>query len=340
MATRRPIVLVSGVSSELPPGDLVPGVDSTAQASGNAALVLAATALASGNLGVTNASIALASGNAALDKGIYTSEWTLGANGNNHYTFTGPGFSGGENDPLITLVRGQQYKFTNTMNMHPFRVQSTPNGSVGTQYNAGITNNDVSNGTLIWNIQFDAPNTLYYQCTSHTAMGGPFYIVDNGAISALASGNAALTNSATALASGNAALTGLSSKYDKVGGAISGPVVVQSQSIGPSTYVISSGVCILNFGAGNNFEVVLNAATSTFATPVNASGGQTGAITLRQDNTGTRLVAYSGAWSFASNTAPTLTTTASGVDLLAYYVVNPARILAVATLAYGSGTVS
>ena len=117
-------------------------------------------------------------------------------------------------------------------------------------------------------------------------------------------------------------------------------MVVQSQSIGPSTYVISSGVCRLNFGAGNNFEVVLNAATSTFATPVNASGGQTGAITLRQDNTGTRLVAYSGAWSFASNTAPTLTTTASGVDLLAYYVVNPARILAVATLAYGSGTVS
>ena len=340
MATRRPIVLVSGVSSELPPGDFVPGIDSTAQASGNAALVLAATALASGNLGITNASIALASGNAALDKGIYTSEWTLGANGNNHYTFTGPGFSGGENDPLITLVRGQQYKFTNTMNLHPFRVQSTPNGSVGTQYNAGITNNDVSNGTLIWNIQFDAPNTLYYQCTSHTAMGGPFYVVDNGAISALASGNAALTNSATALASGNAALTGLSSKYDKVGGAISGPVVVQSQSIGPSTYVISSGVCLLNFGTGNNFEVVLNAATSTFATPVNASGGQTGAITLRQDGTGTRLVAYSGAWSFASNTAPTLTTTASGVDLLAYYVVNPARILAVATLAYGSGTVS
>ena len=340
MATRRPIVLISGVSSELPPGDLVPGVDSAAQASGNAALVLAATALASGNLGITNAGIALASGNAGLDKGIYTSEWIIGASGNLHYTFTGPGFSGGENDPLITLVRGQQYKFTNTMNQHPFRVQTTPNGSVGPQYNAGITNNDVLNGTLIWNVQFDAPNTLYYQCTAHNDMGGLFYILDNGALSALASGNAALTNSATALASGNAALTGLSSKYDKVGGAISGPVVVQSQSIGPSTYVISSGVCLLNFGTGNNFEVVLNAATSTFATPVNASGGQTGAITLRQDGTGTRLVAYSGAWSFASNTAPTLTTTASGVDLLAYYVVNPARILAVATLAYGSGTVS
>ena len=256
MATRRPIVLISGVSSELPPGDLVPGIDSTAQASGNAALVLAATALASGNLGITNAATALASGNLGI-----TNAATALASGNLCIT-----------NAATALASG----------------------------NAGLV----------------------------------------VASQALASGNLGITNAATALASGNAALTGLSNKYDKVGGAISGPVVVQSQSIGPSTYVISSGVCRLNFGAGNNFEVVLNAATSTFATPVNASGGQTGAITLRQDNTGTRLVAYSGAWSFASNTAPTLTTTASGVDLLAYYVVNPARILAVATLAYGSGTVS
>jgi hypothetical protein len=270
MATRRPIVLVSGVSSELPPGDLVPGVDSTAQASGNAALVLAAIALASGNLGITNAATALASGNAGL---VVASQALTSGNL-------------GITNAATALASG----------------------------NLGITNAAI-------------------------ALASGNLGITNAAI-ALASGNAALTNSATALASGNAALTGLSSKYDKVGGAISGPVVVQSQSIGPSTYVISSGVCRLNFGAGNNFEVVLNAATSTFATPVNASGGQTGAITLRQDNTGTRLVAYSGAWSFASNTAPTLTTTASGVDLLAYYVVNPARILAVATLAYGSGTVS
>jgi hypothetical protein len=78
------------------------------------------------------------------------------------------------------------------MGVHPFRVQTTPNGSVGTQYNAGITNNDVVNGTLIWNVQFDAPNTLYYQCTSHSSMGGSFYIVDNGAIAAYNLADAAL----------------------------------------------------------------------------------------------------------------------------------------------------
>lgn len=44
MTTRKPLVLVSGFHSELPPGDLVPGIDTTAQASGNAALVLASSA--------------------------------------------------------------------------------------------------------------------------------------------------------------------------------------------------------------------------------------------------------------------------------------------------------
>jgi hypothetical protein len=107
----------------------------------------------------------------------YTSEWDLGADGTNNYTFTGPGFTGAENDPALYLTRGQQYKFTNNLGAHPFRIQSTPNGSTGTQYNDGIVNNDVSNGTLTWDVQFDTPNKLYYQCTSHPNMGGPIYII-------------------------------------------------------------------------------------------------------------------------------------------------------------------
>jgi len=63
------------------------------------------------------------------------------------------------------------------MGAHAFRIQSTVNGSTGTQYNDGITNNDVSNGTLIWDVQFDAPKILYYQCTAHANMGGVIYIV-------------------------------------------------------------------------------------------------------------------------------------------------------------------
>ena len=63
------------------------------------------------------------------------------------------------------------------MNAHPFRIQSTPNGNAGTEYNDGIPNNNVQNGVLTWDVQFDAPNKLYYQCTSHPNMGGPIYIV-------------------------------------------------------------------------------------------------------------------------------------------------------------------
>ena len=239
MTLRNPLVLISGFSSELPPGDLVPGQDTTALASGNAALVLATTALASGNDALGLGTVALASGNAALL------------------------------DAGVALASG----------------------------NAALVNAGV----------------------------------------ALASGNAGIANAAVALASGNAALTGLGNKYDKTGGPISGPITVQSQSIGEPDYVLSSGVCILNFGVANNFEGVLTSGT-TFASPVSASGGQSGAILIRQDATGSQLASYSGSWSFVGNAAPTLTTTASGVDLLAYYVVNPSRVNVVATLNYGSGT--
>jgi hypothetical protein len=124
------------------------------------------------------------SGTASLattaDITTYTAEWILGAVGSSHYTFTGPGFNGAVSAPTLYLIRGQQYKFTNTMGAHPFRIQSTPNGSAGTQYNDGVINNDVSNGTLTWNVQFNTPSLLYYQCSAHSGMGGKIYIIDAG----------------------------------------------------------------------------------------------------------------------------------------------------------------
>ena len=129
--------------------------------------------------GVTVAGIATAS---SFDGAI--SEWTLGADGSSNYTFTGPGFTGAENDPKVYLKRGQRYNFKNATGAHPFKIQSTPNGSSpassGTAYNDGVTNNEAASGTtLIFDVQHDAPNRLYYQCTSHTAMGGEI-IIDNG----------------------------------------------------------------------------------------------------------------------------------------------------------------
>ena len=151
---------------------------------------------------------------------------------------------------------------------------------------------------------------------------------------AQASGNAGISAALTAQASGNAAL---STKYDKTGGVLSGTVIVNKQSCGTINTVTSSGVLLVDFSTGNNFTVTL-ASNATFASPINASGGQCGAIAIRQDNTGSRTLAYSGSWAFQGGTAPTLTTAASGIDILSYYVLAPTRVIGILTAAYSGGS--
>ena len=150
---------------------------------------------------------------------------------------------------------------------------------------------------------------------SHVASGSAALAL---AGEALASGNAALADAVPALASGNAALSDLSSKVSKAGDVVSGTLVVTSQSYGTVGSFTGSGVITLDFGANNNHVVTLQ-GNSTLAAPTTASGGQAGAVVIHQDGTGSRTLAYSGGWSFAGGTAPTLTTTASGTDILVYY---------------------
>jgi hypothetical protein len=142
-----------------------------------------------------------------------------------------------------------------------------------------------------------------------------------------ASGVAAQSTANTALASGNAALADLSSKVSKGGDVISGTLVVDSQSYGVVSSAVTSGVILIDFAANNNFDITLE-GNSTLAPSVAPSGGQSGAIYIRQDGTGSRTLAYSGGWAFSNGTAPTLTTTASGTDLLAYYAAEPTAIVA------------
>ena len=150
----------------------------------------------------------------------YTSEWTLGANGSSDYTFTGPGFTGSENDPTIYLTRGEQYKFTNNLGTHPFQIQRQFQNTGGTAYNDGIVNNGVSNGTLTWNVRMDAPDILYYQCTSHTNMSGKIYIVNAGIASDVSVNTTGVITATTFSGSGanltsipNSALTNDSVSY-------------------------------------------------------------------------------------------------------------------------------
>jgi hypothetical protein len=82
-----------------------------------------------------------------------------------------------------------------------------------------------------------------------------------------------------------------------------------------------------DFSLGNNYSVTLG-GSRTLANPNNLTAGQSGVIVITQDATGSRTLAYGSYWKFPGGTAPTLTTTASAVDVLAYYVESSTRITA------------
>ena len=76
---------------------------------------------------------------------------------------------------------------------------------------------------------------------------------------------------------------------------------------------------IVSMAKGNTFVVTL-ADNRTLGLPSPVPPGQSGMIYIYQDGTGSRTLAYVSTWCFAGGTAPTLTTTAGAVDLLAYSV--------------------
>ena len=127
-----------------------------------------------------------------------TLRYVLGASGTDHYTFTGKGLAGAVNDPTLTLSRGHTYIFENRSGGHPFYIKtSIANGGTNDAYNTGVTNNGGGNGTeIIFTVPHDAPDLLYYQCSSHSSMAGQLKIagaVADGSITAAKLGNGSVT---------------------------------------------------------------------------------------------------------------------------------------------------
>ena len=95
-----------------------------------------------------------------------------------------------------------------------------------------------------------------------------------------------------------------------------------------SVVALTDGATITpDFALANNFSVTLG-GNRTLANPTNLTTGQSGVIRIAQDGTGSRTLAYGSYWKFPGGTAPTLTTAASSIDILAYYVDNGTRITA------------
>lgn len=96
---------------------------------------------------------------------------------------------------------------------------------------------------------------------------------------------------------------------------------------GAITTLTDGATITADFATTNHFQVTLG-GNRTLANPSNQTAGQSGAIRIVQDGTGSRTLAYGSNWKFSNGTAPTLTTTANAVDILVYFVESASRITA------------
>jgi hypothetical protein len=86
-------------------------------------------------------------------------------------------------------------------------------------------------------------------------------------------------------------------------------------------YTLTDAATIaIDLSLRNNFKVTLG-GSRTLGVPTNMGDGQTGFISVYQDITGSRTLAYAWPYQFVGGTAPTLSTGALAFDQL-YYAVN------------------
>jgi hypothetical protein len=103
--------------------------------------------------------------------------------------------------------------------------------------------------------------------------------------------------------------------------------IVFDSAAGSITALTDDATISVDFSSSNNFSVTLG-GNRTLGNPSNVVAGQSGFIAVTQDGTGSRTLAYSSNWDFASGTAPTLTTTAGATDIIAYYARTTSSIVA------------
>ena len=110
-------------------------------------------------------------------------EYTVENKAKGAYNFT---HRENEDNPILTLYRGNTYKFDVKATGHPLWIMTEPyksklsaDGSTSTIFSTGVTNNGADYGTVTFTVPTTgAPDTLYYQCGNHDAMYGILQIKD------------------------------------------------------------------------------------------------------------------------------------------------------------------
>ena len=103
--------------------------------------------------------------------------------------------------------------------------------------------------------------------------------------------------------------------------------VTTKGTIGEVITAAYASTITLDFKTGNNFTTTLTGNT-TFANPTTLVAGQSGVIFIIQDGTGGRTAAFESYWDFSDGTAPTLSTGANAVDMIAWIARSSTKISA------------
>ena len=149
-------------------------------ASGTATSLIASSGIAnyaSGQAVSNQANITTNTNNITYVSGVATNKFTVTAADSSNYTIDGMGLSSAT-DPSIYLHKGHTYYFDKQTSSHPFRV-STSNGGAAYQDADGNSIEISGQGTLKFEVPQNAPDKLYYYCTSHASMNGVIYTTNN-----------------------------------------------------------------------------------------------------------------------------------------------------------------
>ena len=99
---------------------------------------------------------------------------TVTNSGSGSYTING------SSNPTLSFIRGHRYVINVSAAGHPFWIQTISGAySAGNVYSTGVTNGGTDNGTIIFEVPFNAPQ-LYYVCQYHSSMAGSITVSDLG----------------------------------------------------------------------------------------------------------------------------------------------------------------
>ena len=171
---------LSALSEDLPPQSLISTGSVTASLSPDFRFQMNATASITGGLIVKGNSYV--TGGFVVSSSIIEVPFVTGSDDIINVAFSSDSSSynvnGVDGGPTLTLIRGNEYTFNVDTPNYNFFIKDSLVGGIGFTYNDGVTNNGEDSGSIIFDIPFDAPNTLYYISQQSASLSGSLILVD------------------------------------------------------------------------------------------------------------------------------------------------------------------